>query len=293
MYDIALSVSACVRSGTRAYVAWMVSPSAGDEAVVLTPGGGRIGTLAAGAFDGVLADAAARNLPTGRRVSHAVTELESPMCGMAAGTVVDFLVVPADQFPAALWPALLERQSLVITARLADGEVTEVCLAGPSDVSDEGRVLLEAGHSAAVVEAGSVLTALIPVTRLVIAGGGPMAEALAAQGRLLGWRVAAQTRPDLVVGLTATLSWLDAVVVMGHDVETSSRCLMAALDSDAGYVGALGSRAMQQSRADWLAYRDITDLSRVRGPAGIDIQARTPAEVAVSIAAQIIGELAS
>ena len=64
--------------------------------------------------------------------------------------------------------------------------------------------------------------------------------------------------------------------------------LQVALDSDAGYIGALGSRSMQQARADWLAYRDVTDLSRVHGPAGLDIGASTPAEIAVSIAAQIV-----
>ena len=60
----------------------------------------------------------------------------------------------------------------------------------------------------------------------------------------------------------------------------------------AGYIGALGSMRMQQNRADWLAYRGITNLSRVHGPAGIDINAHTPAEVAVSIAAQIVAERA-
>jgi len=79
--------------------------------------------------------------------------------------------------------------------------------------------------------------------------------------------------------------------VMGHDVEASSTVLAAALESRAGYIGALGSLRMQQNRADWLAYRGITDLSRVHGPAGIDIAARTPAEVAVSILAEAVATL--
>jgi hypothetical protein len=43
MYDIALSVNACVRSKTRAEIAWLVSPNNGVHALALTPGGGRIG----------------------------------------------------------------------------------------------------------------------------------------------------------------------------------------------------------------------------------------------------------
>jgi xanthine dehydrogenase accessory factor len=98
-------------------------------------------------------------------------------------------------------------------------------------------------------------------------------------------------RNDLAIGLLASLSPLDAAVIMGHEVEVSSRNLGAALEGDAGYIGALGSAQKQQDRADWLAYQDVTDLSRVFGPAGIDISASSPAEIAVSVIAQAIAEL--
>jgi xanthine dehydrogenase accessory factor len=45
---------------------------------------------------------------------------------------------------------------------------------------------------------------------------------------------------------------------------------------------------MQESRKDWLAYRDITDLHRVNGPAGLDIGASSPQEIALSIFAEIV-----
>ena len=48
---------------------------------------------------------------------------------------------------------------------------------------------------------------------------------------------------------------------------------------------------MQQDRADWLAYQEVTDLSRVHGPAGLKISASTPAEIAVSVIAEIISVL--
>jgi xanthine dehydrogenase accessory factor len=288
VYDIALAVSACQRSGTRADVAWMLSPRTGDEALAFTPGGGRLGTLCGGAFDGLLADVSGRQLPAGRLVRHTVTELESGLSGLSAGTPAEFLVVPVAQIPAALWGYLLQREPVAITVDLADDEVVGVTLSTVDGAEGPGRDLLQEGRTAsAVIDTGRVW-ALVPVPRLVIAGQGPFAEALAAQGRLLDWKVLIEPRPDAVAGVSASLSPLDAIVVMGHDVESSSRNLMSALEGEAGYIGALGSRAMQQSRADWLAYRDVTDLDRVHGPAGLAIGARTPAEIAVAIVAEIL-----
>lgn len=292
MYDIALSVAACVRSRTRAVVAWAVSGHFADEALVFTPGGGRIGSLADGAFDGLLADIAARRLPAGRLVLHRVSEIESESCGLPAGSSAAFAVVPADQFPLGLWPRLLRREPVVLRAARAGESITTVTMdagGGSADLGDEPhRRLIDQGESVCIVGDDEIITVLVPTTRLVVAGGGPITEALVAQGRLLGWKVSSESRADLVAGLVAGLSWMDAVVVLGHDVESSSRSLMAALESDVGYLGSVGSAAMQRSRADWLAYRDVTDLSRVHGPAGLDLGARSPAEVAVSIVAQIL-----
>ena len=288
MYDVALSVAACARAGTRADVAWMISPAASKEAVMITPGGGHLGVLANGAFTGFLADAAARQLPTGRRVRHRVEEWEASSSGLPAGSTVEFLVVPAAQFPKEVWPALIARQPVIIESVLEGDDITQIAVTTVASATGEEAVALGAAESSVDITDFLVRTLLVPGTTVVITGGGPIADALAAQVSLLGWDVAVEARPDMVEGLTTRLASADAVVVMGHDVETSSRCLQVALESDAGYIGALGSQAMQQARADWLAYRDVIDLSRVHGPAGLDIGASTPGEIAVSIAAQIV-----
>ena len=77
-------------------------------------------------------------------------------------------------------------------------------------------------------------------------------------------------------------------MVLSHDDELAGPALRAALQGDVGYIGGLGSRRTQQARADWLAYRGITDIERIHGPAGLDIGAGSPAEIAVSIVAEAL-----
>lgn len=293
MYDIALSVNACVRSKTRAEIAWLVSPNHGVHALALTPGGGRIGKIFDGAFDGAMSDHSNRKLPTGRLLNIQVNEFEATISGIPTGTEAKFLVIPADHFDPDTWPAMIDRVPIAIVAHLDQDEVTRV------DVFDESSIGTADAQTAELFAKGAtnyeihpdrVISVLFPVTRLVVAGQGPIADAIADLGTTLGWNVSVVMRNDLAIGLLASLSPLDAAIIMGHEVEMSSRNLGAALEGDAD-IGALGSMKMQQDRADWLAYQDVTDLSRVFGPAGIDISASSPVEIAISVLAQAISEL--
>jgi xanthine dehydrogenase accessory factor len=82
-----------------------------------------------------------------------------------------------------------------------------------------------------------------------------------------------------------------AIVALTHDPKLDDMALLEALGSDAFYVGALGSRRNQQARKQRLAeHFDLTAevLARLHGPVGLSIGAKTPAEIAVSIIAQIV-----
>lgn len=81
-----------------------------------------------------------------------------------------------------------------------------------------------------------------------------------------------------------------AVVAVTHDPKLDDMVLLEALKSDAFYVGALGSRGNTAKRKERLKLFDITDaqLARLHGPIGLDIGSRTPAEIAVSIVAEIV-----
>ena len=82
-----------------------------------------------------------------------------------------------------------------------------------------------------------------------------------------------------------------AIVALSHDPKLDDMALLEALDSAAFYVGAIGSRRNNQARRDRLAEHfghTPATLARLRGPIGLWIGSKTPAEIAVSVMAEII-----
>lgn len=299
MFDIALTVNACVRSNTRADIAWLISSepffeSAISDAIAITPGGGKIGNLLSSAFDGELIEVAKRKLPTGRIVKREVSAFDSTISSIPQGTKLKFALLPSGLIDADIWQAFLDRESIAIVCHLNGEEIVKAdYYTSVSIVAAEPDVIENFNQNKSMtVDLGDrILTIYHPVTKLVIAGNSDIAQALALAATNLGWSVSVDARPSMFAGLAAGLSSMDCAVIMGHDVESSSKCLSYALESAAGYIGALGSLKMQESREDWLAYRDITDLSRVHGPAGFNIGAKTPQEIAISVLAEAISVL--
>ncbi len=278
MYDVALTVRACLGAGTRVDVAWPVAADGvdvgADSAIALTPGGGRVGSLLDGALDGQLIEAAAAG--TSRLVDVELTQVDALVAGLPQGGRVRCLVMTAADMPAGLWDLLVAREPVTLVAHLDDRRVTRIELA---DAQDDGTTR---------VEGDRVVTVLAPVTKLVVAGRGPIAEAIARGAELLGWRVLVSDDVNEAVGQVTALSALDNLVVIGHDDRLTGATLEAALAGPVGYIGTVGPRRLQESRADWLVRRGVEELDRVHGPAGLDIGARTPAEIALSVLAEAV-----
>ena len=98
-------------------------------------------------------------------------------------------------------------------------------------------------------------------------------------------------RPDRYLQrVGAGLTSRDAICVLTHDARFDVPAIVAALATDVGYLGAMGSRRTDEDRAARLreAGVDQAGLARVRAPIGLSIGARTPEETAVSICAEII-----
>jgi xanthine dehydrogenase accessory factor len=123
---------------------------------------------------------------------------------------------------------------------------------------------------------------------MIVVGGGDLAVALEGQAGLLGWQAMVASSVETVEGLQ--LGPTDAMIVLSHDPLLDTPALAAALASPAGYVGALGSRHTQAGRRERLLAGGVDEdaLGRIRGPAGLDLGSRTPAEIALAISAEIL-----
>jgi xanthine dehydrogenase accessory factor len=126
-------------------------------------------------------------------------------------------------------------------------------------------------------------------TRLLVVGHGEVATALEAVARVLGWTV---TVVDSLQETVEALDTSDAVVVLSHHDGLDGPAIAAALDSPATYVGAMGSRATQARRREWMLANGVPEsgLARLRAPVGLDIGADSPGEIAVSVVAEVIAQ---
>ena len=151
------------------------------------------------------------------------------------------------------------------------------------------------------------LTVYVPSPRLVITGAVHISQTLAPIGQLLGYDVtivdprtafaSIERFPDVKV----IAEWPDvalpplgidrytAFVALTHDPKIDDPALKHALARDCFYVGALGSKKTHASRVDRLKQAGLTDadIARIRAPIGLDIEAVSPAEIAVAIMGEI------
>jgi xanthine dehydrogenase accessory factor len=201
------------------------------------------------------------------------------------------------------------RHGLVIETRLKDGAKT-VFARDDSGVPDDVAKRFSTAKSGLVErpEGEVFLHALVPPARIVVVGASHIGQVLAEIARLSGYEIqvvdprSAFAAPDRFPGITLHAEWpqdilpkigLDpytAVVALAHVGHIDDEALKLALRSDCLYVGALGSQRNHAKRRERLLAAGITEeeIGRIRAPIGIDIGAQTPAEIAVSIMADII-----
>jgi xanthine dehydrogenase accessory factor len=150
-----------------------------------------------------------------------------------------------------------------------------------------------------------------PPPRMIVFGAVDFSAALVQVARVLGFRVTVcDARPafatrarfpladDVVVdwpqrhlaAVDPDLTARDAICVLTHDTKFDVPAIVAALATDVGYIGVMGSRRTHDNRLERLleAGVDTESIARLHSPIGLDLGARTPEETAISICAEII-----
>ena len=152
-----------------------------------------------------------------------------------------------------------------------------------------------------------LIQTIAPPPRLIVIGAVHIAQKLIPMARLAGYRVllldprtafaTEQRFPEVEichdwpqeVMPSLAMDARTAVVTLSHDAKIDEPALTCALESDAFYIGALGSRKNHARRLQRLAGMGFgyDALSRIHGPIGLPLGGRSPAEIAVAILAQM------
>ena len=278
--------------------------------LIVSASGELAGSVSGGCVESEVVEAAREVLGGGgpRLVTFGISDDLALSVGLPCGGEIDVWIDEPD-------PELLGRLAEITRAErravffvdLGDG-TERLVLDGDNEVADE---LIRSGHSKVVELHGRRVFADVfgPPPRLFVYGAVDTADALCAAASAIGWRtIAADARsrfatPERLPNADEIIvAWPDealatvqpdhttAIVVLTHDDKFDLPLLTGALETDAYYIGALGSRRNQERRRERLleAGVDEADLARISGPAGLDVGAHTPAETAVSMLAEIM-----
>ena len=200
-------------------------------------------------------------------------------------------LLPPDESVGAIAPELDGQLAEAGKAMLQTGGTQLLTLAWRGE---EAQVFLEAfAQPPSLVIVGATHTA-ISLSRLASEVGFQVTvidarSALATEERFPSVHRLVRAWPDEAL-TEAPLSINSYVVVLTHDPKFDIPALVCALRSDARYIGAQGSRITQAARRKQLVAEGFndTDMKRIRAPIGLDIGSRTPAELAVSILAELL-----
>ncbi len=177
------------------------------------------------------------------------------------------------------------------------------------DLSQGQSRIGRAQHSDPVSEGNAELSFVYgPRARLLLIGAGETSAYLAKMASALDYQVLvaepreemqltwhredgellAMMPDDAVVKIAADQN--TAIITLTHDAKLDDMALLEALKSNAFYIGALGSSRTNAKRRERLALFDLSaeQIARLRGPVGLDIGSKTPAEIAVSILAELV-----
>lgn len=299
---------------------WRSAPRSEGASMIVSNEGALTGSVSGGCVESTVVREAQQLLQTegiARRLSFGVTDEDAWSVGLSCGGQIDvWLEAVKDR---GIWKNLVKlirsNQGCVLVSGLEDKENEKFIYSGDNSDSQQDEGLLEISRQAYTqhktqISEGYFFNVFPAKSRLIIIGAAHVTLDLVQLARMHNFETIVidprgifsseerfELKPDQLITdwpaeVLPGLS-LDAdsyVVVLTHDPKIDDQALKIVLDSEAAYVGALGSRKTHAKRTIRLKETGISDeqIDRIYGPVGLDINARQPVEIALSIMAQII-----
>ncbi|MBT4672585.1 MAG: XdhC family protein [Rhodospirillaceae bacterium] len=296
---------------------WGSSPRPVGSQLAVDDKGAFVGSVSGGCIEGAVVGEALSTIGDGkvRILDFGVTNEEAWEVGLACGGNIRIFVERAGDKSEI--SRLATEKPLAAVTDLSDGSrgfVTPSDISGDLSLDDDivakARVALRDDRSG-VYEAGDgelFVHVYNPPLRLFVVGAVHIAQTLVPMARLAGYNITVAdprgsfATPDRFPETTLSVEWPDdalnefapdarsAIVTLTHDSKLDDPALEVALKSDAFYIGSLGSRRTHASRLERLTEAGFSeqDTSRINAPIGLDLGSASPAEIAVSVLAEII-----
>jgi xanthine dehydrogenase accessory factor len=305
------------RQGKRAALAtvvetWGSAPRQAGSQLAISGEGEIMGSVSGGCVEGAVVTEALAALEDGvpRLLTFGVSDETAFAVGLACGGTIRILVEPVGDGTLALPVSVLEtvvaartaRQAVALAVNLTDW--SRQVLTPGTDAAADARFRMDRSGSE---EDGRFIAIHNPPLRLVIVGAVHIAQALVSIARTCGYDPtiidprSAFGSAARFPGETLIEEWPDealaalapdartAIVTLTHDPKLDDPAIRYALGSPVFYLGCLGSTKTHAKRLERLRAAGFSDsdIARIQAPVGLDIGAKTPAEIAVSVMAQI------
>ena len=291
---------------------WGSAPRQAGSQLAISGGAEIMGSVSGGCVEGAVVTEALEALQDGRPrlLTFGVTDETAFAVGLACGGTIRVMVEPVGEGPEALSESLLaevvaaraSRRALAVEVR-PDGWARRLLRPG-EDAATDARFRAD---RSGMEEDGRFLAIHNPPLRMIVIGAVHIAQALLPMARLAGYdpvlidprdafgsdlRFPGETIlddwPDEALGALAPDA-RTAIVTLTHDPKLDDPAIAVALRSGCFYLGCLGSKKTHAKRLERLQAAGLTaeDIARIHAPVGLDIGARSPAEIALSILAQV------
>jgi xanthine dehydrogenase accessory factor len=286
---------------------WGSAPRPVGSQLVVSGAGEIMGSVSGGCVEGAVVAEALAALADGqpRLLRYGVSDDDAFAVGLACGGTIRVLVEPVGPgMPEDLLADLVAKRAerRPVAYRVHPGTGARALLPPGGDLSDRFR-----SDRSGLEEDGTFTAIHNPPLRMVIVGAVHIAQALVPMARACGYDpVLIDPRGSFGAahrfpGERILDDWPDAamralapdartaVVTLTHDPKLDDPALHAALASPAFYIGCLGSTRTHAKRLDRLRAAGVSDarIARLHAPVGLDIGAKSPGEIAVSVMAQI------